>query len=113
MELHNIPKWMEQYIPEMTDGGIQTKSELEQYLGEEKTGIERVMRNSVIQTLEVKIALLNNLNKSGALFNDEDMKDMWDKGIAWYKEENSPHRFNKTKTDFKESLQNIKDLKKI
>jgi hypothetical protein len=29
MELKNILDWMEQYIPEITDGEIQTKSELE------------------------------------------------------------------------------------
>ena len=67
MQLDNIPDWMEQYIPEMTDGAIQTKSELKEYFGEEKSGMDGVLRNSVIRTLDVKIALLNNLKKANKI----------------------------------------------
>ena len=83
MQLSEIPKWMEQFIPEMTNGEMKTKAELEAYLGDEKSGMLGVIRTGVIVNWNNTIDLLEKLKASGKLvIAAEPAKSMridWDK----------------------------------
>ena len=69
MQLNNIPDWMEEFISNMTEGAMTTKAELEAYIGEDKSGMQGVMRNGAIVNLNNQIALLESLHADGVLVN--------------------------------------------
>ncbi len=67
MKLNNIPDWMEQYIPEITDGAHQTKAELIEEIGDECEGMRGVMRTGQITFINNRIALIQNLKKENKI----------------------------------------------
>jgi hypothetical protein len=67
MELLNIPDWMEQFIPQITENQLKTKQELIEHLGDNKNGIFGVMRSGIISNLNTQISLLQRLHENNLL----------------------------------------------
>ena len=67
MQVDEIPQWMEQFIPEITDGAFSTKAELLVQIGEEKDGMAGVVRSGHISFINNRIHFLKNLKKANKI----------------------------------------------
>lgn len=67
MKLNNIPYWMEEFLPILSEGNYKTSAELIAEVSIEKNGMEAVLQHGVIEYWNNTIELLELLHKSNKL----------------------------------------------